>query len=144
MKSSLLHTLLFCCATLFITGCGGGAEKGPERFDVSGTVTFEGKPVYRGTIIFSPDATKGNSGPQGAAEITEGKYNTSKKGKGIVGGAHIITIKGSDKIDKNAILKKSDDGMEISPEPPFPAYTIKKDLPKEKSILDIDVPSKKK
>ncbi len=144
MKFSLIHTLLYCSAALFVTGCGGTADKGPERFDVSGTVTFKGKPVYRGTIVFSPDATKGNSGPQGAAEITEGKYDTSKKGKGIVGGAHIVTIQGFDKIDENAIPKKSNDGMETPPEPPFPAYTIRKDLPKETSVLDIDVPSNKK
>lgn len=127
-----------------MSGCGWNSDTGPERFDVSGTVTFDGIPIPRGTIVFSPDQSKGNSGPQGAAEISDGKYDTSTKGKGLVGGAHIVTIRGFDKVDENAKPKMSSDGM-ATPQPPlFPTYSTKKDIPKDKSSLDIEVPKKKK
>lgn len=130
-----------CGLVMLLSGCGS-ADSGPERFDISGTVSFKGKPVHRGTIVFSPDQSKGNSGPQGAAEISEGKYDTSVKGKGLVGGDHIITIIGFDKVDENAKPEVSSDGM-VKPQPPlFPTYTIKKDLPQSSTTLDIEVPGK--
>ncbi len=133
------------CSTLFLfSGCGGNSDSGPDRFDISGTVTFKGKPVHRGTIVFSPDQSKGNAGPQGAAEIKEGKFDTSVKGKGLVGGHHIITINGFDQVDENAKPKMSSDGMMTPQKPLFPTYTIQKDLPKENSTLDIDVIDKQK
>lgn len=77
--------LLICISA----GCGGGAGDG--RFDVSGEIQLDGKPVPAGEIMFEPDTSKGNKGPAGVAEIKDGKYHTLP-GKGTVGGPHIAVI----------------------------------------------------
>ena len=60
-------------ALLLLGACSG---QGTDRFDVSGTVTFNGQPVPAGQVVFSPDLSKGNDGPQGYAEIHGGRYDT--------------------------------------------------------------------
>jgi len=76
-------------ACLLVLGCGE-----PKRVDVSGDVTFDGKPLPAGRIYFDPDFAKGNDGVQGYAEIKDGKYDTRKGGKGACGGATIVKIEG--------------------------------------------------
>ncbi|HBO43342.1 MAG TPA: hypothetical protein DD670_05295, partial [Planctomycetaceae bacterium] len=56
-------------------GCGKTDSSVP-RVDLRGTVTWGGRPVPAGFVIFSPDASKHNSGPQGMAAIVNGKYDT--------------------------------------------------------------------
>tara|TARA_R110002095_G_scaffold206269_1_gene190204 strand:- start:1595 stop:2041 length:447 start_codon:yes stop_codon:yes gene_type:complete len=135
IKNKLFWGMLFLMA-----GCGWNNENGPQRFDVTGIVTFNNKPVPRGTIVFSPDKSEGNSGPQGAAEIRDGKFDTSLKGKGIVGGSHLVIISGFDNIDPGVKPKMSSDGMEIPQPPLFPTFTIKKNLPLNDSSLNIEIP----
>jgi hypothetical protein len=51
-----------------IAGCGGS---GPKKFDVSGTVTFDGVPVADGDLTFTPeDKSRGAEG----GKIKDGKY----------------------------------------------------------------------
>jgi hypothetical protein len=45
-------------------------------------VTYDGKPVPGGRILFTPD--RGNPGPASVAEITDGKYRTRSE-KGVIG-----------------------------------------------------------
>lgn len=73
---------------LILAGCGGG---GVPRHPVSGTVTYNGKPVVYGTIFFDPDTTKGTDGPQGSAEIRQGRYQTEPD-KSPMAGAHVVRI----------------------------------------------------
>lgn len=86
MHGTKLATLLVCMALI---GCGGRGS-GPTRYHLSGTVTFDGKPVPAGTIYFEPA-----SGPAGSAEIKNGYYDT-RSGKGVVGGQHRVLIEGFD------------------------------------------------
>lgn len=51
-------------------GCAGAGTG-----DVSGTVTYDGKPVEQGAIAFVPADGKG---PTAGATITDGKYTASK------------------------------------------------------------------
>ena len=82
------------CFSFALIGCGGGDE-GPERYHLSGTVTYDGKPIPQGMIKFTP--AKGTKGPQGNAQIVDGKYNTQEQGgSGVVGGAYKITVSGFD------------------------------------------------
>ena len=60
---------------VLLLGCSG--EDGPQRYRVSGTVTFKGAPVPIGVIQFPPDATQGNSGPPAFADIKDGKYDVN-------------------------------------------------------------------
>ena len=114
-----------------VVGCGGG--DGPRRFDVSGKVTHRGQPVAEGMIIFEPDSSKGNSGPQGFAAIKDGQYNTSRRGQGVVGGPHLVRISGFDGV---SVSEDSPNGS-----PLFPTFSLDLDLPKESTIQDFDVPA---
>jgi hypothetical protein len=70
---------------LALAGCGG-----PRLGKVSGRVTFNGKPVPTGTIMFHPDAgpaAVGAIGPDGTYTLT-----TIKSGDGAVVGSHRVTI----------------------------------------------------
>lgn len=135
LYSRIAATLLVILITVAITGCDSTTD-GPKRFDVSGNVTFDGKPVDYGSITFTPDTSKQNSGPQGTAKIRDGKYDTSNDGRGVVGGPHQVIITGMNKDVEDITLENR------SP-PPFPEYTTEVDLPKETSTQDFKVPATK-
>lgn len=108
-----------------LVGCGGRGDA-TKRFDLSGSVTFDGKAVPAGTILFEPDSSKGNKGPAGFAKIADGRFDTAAGGKGTIGGPHVVRITGSDE----ATL--------------FSDYVTQADLPKEKSTKDFEVPASAK
>ncbi|VAX39287.1 hypothetical protein MNBD_PLANCTO02-1497 [hydrothermal vent metagenome] len=140
----LLHKTLFSSIAmllliLMVRGCGSEV-KGPTRYHVSGTVTFDGKPVPFGYVRFTPDDTQGNGGPQGIATIRDGKYDTAKEGKATIGGPHKVQIYG---ISKEAEHAGEDDPALLLP-PLFPGYTTDIDLPKENTTHDFVVPVSKK
>ena len=62
-------------ACLAIASCS--SDRGPTRYRVSGEVKVAGQSVPYGEILFTPDSSKGNSGPQGIAIIQQGKYDTA-------------------------------------------------------------------
>ncbi|MBU4273365.1 MAG: hypothetical protein KKA28_16015 [Planctomycetes bacterium] len=66
-------------------GCGG--DSGPPRAVVSGTITYQGKPVETGEIRFIP--TKGSKGPMSFAPIIDGKYRVAVRGGAVVGAARV-------------------------------------------------------
>jgi len=115
---------------IVVAGCG---ERAPTLYHVSGTVTFGGKPVPAGSILFEPDTTKGNQGPAGYAQIKDGKYNTQAGGRGTVGGPHRVRIMGLSGV---RIDEDSPEGV-----PLFPEYTTQVDLPKQNTTQDFDVPA---
>ena len=85
-----------------------------------------------GTIVFEPDATKGNKGAAGYAKIKEGRYDTSAaECRGTVGGPHLVRIRGLDGIPRGEVLG----GMQV-----FPEYSTTADLPQQDSTKDFDVP----
>lgn len=114
---------------LLALGCG---PAGPVRYDVSGTVTFDGQPVPIGTITFVPAG--GNTGPGGSAGIEAGRFDTASTGKGPTGGPHVAIITGFD--------GKTVGGIEQVQEgsPLFIDYREDVDLPKEATVRDFDVP----
>jgi hypothetical protein len=77
--------------TLFaLTGCGGETQLSP----VHGRVLYRGRPLQGGTIVFTPDAERGNAGPLAMAEIgPDGNYVLTTGGKpGAVPGWHRVTV----------------------------------------------------
>jgi hypothetical protein len=123
--------VLFSAFALVLAGCGPGEDK---LYDLSGSLTYEGKPIARGVIHFEPDAHKGNKDVAGYAEIHDGKYDTTQRGKGIKGGAYSIRINGFD--------------GKVGPEAPFgtalfPEYSETRALKPENQTLDIDAKKKK-
>ena len=126
------HFIRFTCATLlvaasFLAGCGGGS--GPRGVDVSGIVTFDGKPVPSGVIYFDPDTAVQNDGVQGFARIKNGKYDTRETDKGIGGGPYRVRITGA----------TADAGG--PPRALFTEYSISVDFPYESTTRDFQVPA---
>ena len=74
-------------SAVFLGGCGG--DRGPERVVVSGTVTYNGKPVPSGDIRFVP--IDKSAVPMAGAEIKDGKYSADGHG-GVPVGTHRIEI----------------------------------------------------
>lgn len=137
---SVKHSFLFSCTVLGLAafvavstfGCGGAS--GPARYKLSGTVTYDGKPVPAGEVAFEPDSSKGNSGPGSLTLIKDGKYQTEPD-KGVVGGPYIVRIAGFDGVP----VGDSTEGTGL-----FPRYETKVDLPKQDGTQDFTVPAAKK
>ncbi|HVK14067.1 MAG TPA: hypothetical protein VM597_35315 [Gemmataceae bacterium] len=120
-------------AAAVLSGCS--AEE--ELHDVSGTLTFEGTPIPKGLIYFDPDTAKGTPGTQGFANIENGRFDTSIKGKGRGirgGGPYLIRISGFD-------------GKEAAEapmgQPLFNQHELTRDLPAEKQTFEYDVKRKR-
>ena len=120
MRSGILAVLIVA-----VVGCGSG-DTGPQRYRVSGKVTFNGQPVPAGSIYFETA-----DGPSGGAQIINGSYDTSS-GKGVVGGPHDIVIQGFD-------------GVGLAPgelgTPLFNPFRVNEDLPKSDTTKDFEVPA---
>lgn len=124
---SLLLTVLFSSCLLL-----GGCYSGDSFVHLTGTVTYNGKPVPAGTLTFSPDTSQGNSGHGSMAVIRDGKYST-RESLGLVGGPHVVRIEGFDGIPNGDNL----DGRAL-----FRPYEKPFDLPKESGQFDFAVPGK--
>jgi hypothetical protein len=95
------RTLQFCTgwalAAALFGGCHG--DRGPERVVVSGTVTYNGKPVAVGKIRFVAGST--SSVPISAAEIADGKYAADTHG-GVAVGTYKVQIEAFRRIGNHA------------------------------------------
>jgi hypothetical protein len=67
-------------------GCGKG---GPSRNPIGGKVQLDGKPLQKGSILFSP--IKGTKGPVTGGEIENGQYQLPKA-IGPMEGRHRVEI----------------------------------------------------
>lgn len=114
-----------------VAGCG---QRGPERFRVSGTVTYAGQPVPLGRVVFEPDTSRGNDGPQGFAPIENGRFDTSAPHcRGTVGGPMRVRIDGLEVTDGQDAAAS---GKLL-----FPSYEEAIDLPRAAVVRDFVVPS---
>jgi len=84
--------------TMVTSGCGESLPPGPARAQVTGTVTFAGKPVPYGTITFVPEP--GSGLPVSGADIRNGKYEVTNHG-GVPVGKHRVEIHGWDSSPAN-------------------------------------------
>jgi hypothetical protein len=110
------------------SGCAGRPS---NRFEVSGKVTFDGRPIPAGRIYFNPDLARGNDGPQGYADIRAGHFDTRQGGKGAPAGAVIVRIEGFD----------GKGGAKSFGKPLFVAYQIEVELPREPCTRAFEVPA---
>lgn len=112
MKACTLFSLLLAAMLL---GCSGNA--GPQAFPVQGTITYDGKPLSRGTIIFNPvDETL----PASRGEIqADGTYvlSLSREGDGAVAGEHRVIVNSSTEVKSG--LEVNDPNYEL-PRPLIP------------------------
>jgi len=125
--------LLALTILLASVGCGGSGGTA-QQFQISGTVSFNGKPVPTGEIVITPDVAAGNTGEGSYAVIKNGKYETAP-GQGISGGAYLLLLTGSQG-NGNAEVTEPDQGKTL-----FSSYELKHTFPKEDAIFDIEVPA---
>jgi hypothetical protein len=72
-------------AALALAGCG---DHGPKTYPVKGTITYKGKAVPHGTVMFQPE-----NGPAATGDIKDGNYVLqTDKFNGAVLGKHKVTI----------------------------------------------------
>ncbi|MCE9629090.1 MAG: hypothetical protein K8S94_00015 [Planctomycetia bacterium] len=121
-----------------VVGCGRHAV---ERFDLAGTVTYDGKPVPKGYIVFRPDGSAGNHGPGAQADIRDGKYATLP-GRGTIGGPHEIQLFGFDgkAYETPAGISGGRPTMNQMGARLFGPVMMKSDLPKLHATFDLVVP----
>ena len=80
---------LLLVLTLLLAASSGCRKAGPERVIVSGTVSYRGEPIPKGTIRFSPERRE--EVPSSVARIVDGKYSASANG-GVCVGSYRIEI----------------------------------------------------
>ena len=117
-------------AIALLLACGCSSD-GPQRYRVSGSVTYGDAPVVAGRVIFEPDVEQGNHGPAGYADIRQGRYQTLN-GKGVIGGQHKVRVICLTGVPEGEELAE---GRMLCPE-----YQATIDLPKSGTTHDIAVP----
>ncbi len=123
MMTRIAALILVSLAVFVAPGC---QDPGPKRFRISGEVTFDKRPIVHGDILFTPDGTKQNSGPQGIAQIRDGKFDTAGiEGKGIGGGPTVVRITGFTALGGKLLCETE----------------IRIDLPSADSTQNFDVPA---
>lgn len=114
--------LLLASWVVLSSGCG---PDGPKRYQLSGKLTHDGKPVKSAALNFSPDASRGNTGPGSLAIAADGVYRTEAN-RGVVGGAYTVLVT---PIEANSKVT-----------PSFSPYQTSLDLPNADSEYDIEIP----
>lgn len=134
---NFMHRIGLVASLLMISLLVGCGSQGGYR--VSGTVTFQGKPVPAGKIYFMPDSSKGSTGATGYADIREGKYDTSLEGgMGAPAGPVIVAIEGT---DPSAAASTKEASGEVTIKLLFARYETPAEIPKSASTKDIEVPA---
>lgn len=135
------RAVLLGALALLASGCGGGDDL--DKLDLSGQATFDGQPIVYGSITFTPNKSQGHAGgPQGHAEIIDGKYSTALGGEGIVAGPHLVRVTAFPK--RPPIISRVE-GEGSAPPPPGPkplfiGYTMEIEINEPQQ--DIAVPAK--
>jgi hypothetical protein len=82
----MIHDLKFAACGLALLACLAGCGRGGGMAAISGTVSYDGKPLEKGLISFVPIDGKG---PTAAAPVTDGKYSVK-----VAPGKKLVKIEG--------------------------------------------------
>src|SRR6266446_4264396 len=95
-------SILAALSLVTIVACSGDESGLPQRYPVSGKVTYKGEPVRIGTVVFEP-ADIGN-GRVASGNIEDGRYqlSTAGSGDGALAGDYNVAII-SKKIDMSTV-----------------------------------------
>lgn len=92
-RFSQWHTVCLVVGLIVAVAGGCGPRDKRIRNRVTGAITYGGHPVVAGEILFLPDDSKQNRGPQGLAIIKDGRYDTKgSRAPGIDGGDMFIEV----------------------------------------------------
>ena len=117
---------------IFVAVAGCSPSNG--RNNVFGTVTYDGKPIPAGVMVFEPDTAQGNSGPAAMLQFKGGQYK-SESGRGPVKGPHRVRVQGFDGVAD----KEMPGGRQL-----FAEKVVTVDIPDGGGQVDIDVPAGEK
>lgn len=93
-RLSFQHFLALC---LLVLGAVSGCSSEPPLSQLSGKVTFKGKPVPAGYISFTPNIDLGTNGRIRVFQISDGVYDSSSdRNPGIPAGNYLVRIAGFD------------------------------------------------
>jgi hypothetical protein len=131
--------------SLLLASC---TQNGGEYFPVEGTITVAGEPLLSGTIVFHPDASRGNTSKQEArgtiGQIAPGRYRLTTDGqKGAAPGQYRVTVFAIKPVTrensqqppdwladpKYADVKTSGLTVAVAKDAPIGAYDFQLDLP---------------
>ena len=122
---------LVCLAMVVVAGAG--CSKQAKVGQLSGKVTFKGKPVPAGYVSFMPDSSGGNLGKVKVAQIRDGVYDTAKEADpGLSPGPTVVRIAGFD----GKPLWGFAQGKQI-----FNPYEVRATVPDGVSAMDFTVPA---
>lgn len=123
----MLRSLVFSTVLLVLVGC----DSAPPMAQISGEVTFKGKPIPAGNVTFTPDVDA-KGGKLRMFTVTDGKFDSSKEqDPGILPGTYEVTIAGYDGVRIPMFYQ----GKQI-----FNAIKDKHVVPAGKSTKDFSVP----
>lgn len=123
----MLRFLAFFAVLLVLLGC----DSAPPMAQISGSVTFKGKPIPAGNVTFTPDVNA-SGGKLRMFTVKDGKFDSSKEqDPGIVPGNYDVTIAGYDGVQIPMYFQ----GKQI-----FNAVQDKYVVPAGKSTKDFSVP----
>jgi hypothetical protein len=82
---------LLSLAAVALSGCGGGDPYAVKTVPAAGSVTYKGKPLSNGTIMFQPVKEEGRPA---SGVIQDGKFTltTYNEGDGAVAGKHKVAV----------------------------------------------------
>lgn len=125
---SIVGSFVSLSLALVLTGCGGGE---PPLSQVSGTVTFKGKPIPAGNVMFTPDVSVAG-GQVRMFMVTDGVFDSSKDpSPGLKAGHYDVTIMGYD----GKRIPNYFQGKQI-----FNSYTQEMTVKQGSSTVDFTVP----
>ena len=101
-----------CGLVVVWTLCGCGAS-GPEKVDIAGTLTYQGKPVNDGAVMFLP--AEGSSVPIHPVQVVGGKFEASGE-NGLIVGKYRVQFHSYEKVFGGDNEGDSVPGMELNKE----------------------------
>ena len=141
LHMTINQTITVTLSMLLLVGCSGG---GPDdRGEVRGTVSLDGQPIEKGSIVFEP--TDGNSGPMSGATIQNGAYHVPAK-KGPAVGANRIEIRATKKTGRKVparppLTGEEDEIVQFIPARYNEESTLIEEINPGENVIDFDLDS---
>jgi hypothetical protein len=126
-----------CCVIVpWLAGCGSGEPF--ERFEVAGTVVYQGNPVEHGSIRLEPTDAGGEEAPTTYAKVEGGEFYIPKD-EGPAAGTYNLYVSGFDhsKMDPNPPPHVPIETPEL-----FPTYQTQVEIPPPDGELEVEVPDR--
>jgi hypothetical protein len=118
-----------------LAGCGG--DEPFERYEITGQVSYQGKPVENGSIVFEPQASAGNLAPTAYGKIEGGEFTTPKE-QGPTKGAYLVRVNG---VDHSKMKPAAAPGEPVETPALFPEHRFEVEIPPPDNRLEIVVPA---